>query len=179
MRFFYVRHGQTDWNLARKMQGGQTERPLNETGIHQAEETRKILEGKQFDIVIVSPMKRAMQTAEIIIENRNVPVIIEERLRERKLGELEGNPITEKCEKEIWDCKLNKAYANGESVLDFEKRVIDFIEEAKEKYKNKTILIVAHGGVAKIFKKYLYGTPKDENLNQYDMKNCEIIEAEI
>ena len=179
MRFFYVRHGQTDWNLARKMQGGQTERPLNETGIHQAEETRKILEGKQFDIVIASPMKRAMQTAEIIIENRNVPVIIEERLRERKLGELEGNPITEKCEKEIWDCKLNKAYANGESVLDFEKRVIDFIEEAKEKYKNKTILIVAHGGVAKIFKKYLYGTPKDENLNQYDMKNCEIIEAEI
>ena len=179
MRFFYVRHGQTDWNLARKMQGGQTERPLNETGIHQAEETRKILEGKQFDIVIVSPMKRAIQTAEIIIENRNVPVIIEERLRERKLGELEGNPITEKCEKEIWDCKLNKAYANGESVLEFEKRVIHFIEEAKEKYKNKTILIVAHGGVAKIFKKYLYGTPKDENLNQYDMKNCEIIEAEI
>lgn len=179
MRFFYVRHGQTDWNLAGKMQGGQTERPLNETGIHQAEETRKILEGKEFDLVIVSPMKRAKQTANIIIDNRNVPVIIDERLRERKLGELEGNTITEQCEEEIWDCKLNKSYKNGESVLEFEKRVLEFIEEAKKKYKDKTVLIVAHGGVAKVFKKYLYGTPKDDNLNQYDMKNCEIIEAEI
>ena len=119
MKFFYVRHGQTDWNLARKMQGGQTERPLNETGIQQAEETRKILEGKEFDIVIVSPMKRAIQTAEIILDNRNVPIITEERLRERKLGELEGNPVTEQCEEEIWDCKLNKSYKNGESVLEF------------------------------------------------------------
>ena len=179
MRFFYVRHGQTDWNLARKMQGGQTERPLNETGIQQAEETRKTLEGKEFDIVIVSPMKRAIQTAEIILDNRNVPIITEERLRERKLGELEGNPVTEQCEEEIWDCKLNKSYKNGESVLEFEKRVLEFIEEAKEKYKDKTVLIVAHGGVAKVFKKYLYGVPKNNNLNQYGMKNCEIIEAKI
>ena len=179
MKFFYVRHGQTDWNLARKMQGGQTERPLNETGIQQAEETRKILEEKEFDIVIVSPMKRAIQTAEIILDNRNVPIITEERLRERKLGELEGNPVTEQCEEEIWDCKLNKSYKNGESVLEFEKRVLEFIEEAKEKYKDKTVLIVAHGGVAKVFKKYLYGVPKNNNLNQYVMKNCEIIEAKI
>ena len=179
MKFFYVRHGQTDWNLARKMQGGQTERPLNETGIQQAEETRKILEEKEFDIVIVSPMKRAIQTAEIILDNRNVPIITEERLRERKLGELEGNPVTEQCEEEIWDCKLNKSYKNGESVLEFEKRVLEFIEEAKEKYKDKTVLIVAHGGVAKVFKKYLYGVPKNNNLNQYGMKNCEIIEAKI
>lgn len=179
MKFFYVRHGQTDWNLARKMQGGQTERPLNETGIQQAEETRKILVGKEFDIVIVSPMKRAIQTAEIILDNRNVPIITEERLRERKLGELEGNPVTEQCEEEIWDCKLNKSYKNGESVLEFEKRVLEFIEEAKEKYKDKTVLIVAHGGVAKVFKKYLYGVPKNNNLNQYGMKNCEIIEAKI
>ena len=179
MKFFYVRHGQTDWNLARKMQGGQTERPLNETGIQQAEETRKILEGKEFDIVIVSPMKRAIQTAEIILDNKNKPIITEERLRERKLGELEGNPVTEQCEEEIWDCKLNKSYKNGESVLEFEKRVLEFIEEAKEKYKDKTVLIVAHGGVAKVFKKYLYGVPKNNNLNQYGMKNCEIIEAKI
>ena len=179
MKFFYVRHGQTDWNLARKMQGGQTERPLNETGIQQAEETRKILEEKKFDLVIVSPMERAKQTAEIIIKDKKVPMIEEERLRERKLGELEGNPITEQCEKEIWDCKLNKSYKNGESVLEFEKRVLEFINEAKETYKDKTILIVAHGGVAKVFKKYLYGEPKNDNLNEYKMKNCEIIEAKI
>ena len=44
MKIYYVRHGQTDWNLERKMQGGGTERPLNETGIKQANETKKELE---------------------------------------------------------------------------------------------------------------------------------------
>ena len=44
MKIYYVRHGQTDWNLERKMQGGQTEKELNETGIKQAEETRDKLQ---------------------------------------------------------------------------------------------------------------------------------------
>ena len=94
MKVYYVRHGQTDWNLARRMQGGGTEKDLNETGLKQAEETRKELENVNYDIVIRSPMHRAEQTAEIINQGRNVPIIVDERMRERKLGELEGHPIT-------------------------------------------------------------------------------------
>lgn len=179
MKIYYVRHGQTDWNLARKMQGGQTERELNETGIKQAEETKKQLENVNYDIVICSPMDRAKQTAEIINKERNVPIIIDERIRERKLGELEGNPITEECEKEIWDYNLNVELKNGESILEFEKRILNFIEEIKEKYKDKLVLIIAHGGVAKVLKVYLYGKPKSNNLDEIKMKNCEIIEAEL
>ena len=84
MKIYYVRHGQTDWNLAKKMQGGQTEKPLNETGIEQANETRKELENVKYDIIIRSPMHRAEQTAEIINQDRNVPTIVDERIRERK-----------------------------------------------------------------------------------------------
>ena len=107
MKIYYVRHGQTDWNLARKMQGGGTEKELNETGINQANETRKELENVKYDIIICSPMYRAKQTAEIINKDKNVKTIIDERIRERKLGKLEGHEITDEIEKQIWDYNLN------------------------------------------------------------------------
>lgn len=179
MKIYYVRHGQTDWNLARKMQGGETERDLNETGIKQAEETKKQLENVQYDIVIRSPMNRAKQTAEIINEERNVPIIIDERMRERKLGELEGKEISTEMEKKIWNYDLNYQIPGGENIRDFEKRILEFFEEIKQKYSDKTILIVAHGGVAKIIKAHFYGIPKSRNLSEIQTKNCEIIEIEI
>ena len=179
MKIYYVRHGQTDWNFARKMQGGQTERNLNKTGIEQAKYTKKQLENVKYDIVICSPMNRAKQTTEIISEGRDVTIIIDERIRERRLGELEGVPITEECEKKIWDYNLNIELAGGENLKEFEERILNFIEEIKDKYNNKTVLIVAHGGVAKVLKAYLFGKPESNNLDGIGMENCEIIEAEL
>ena len=179
MKVYYVRHGQTDWNLARRMQGGGTEKDLNETGLKQAEETRKELENVNYDIVIRSPMHRAEQTAEIINQGRNVPIIVEERMRERKLGELEGHPITDEMESRIWNYELNAPINGGESLHEFEKRILDFLEDIKQKYKDKTVLIVAHGGVAKVIKAHLYGMPESKDLSEIGMKNCEIIEAEL
>lgn len=179
MKIYYVRHGQTDWNLARKMQGGETERELNETGIEQAKESKKLLEGVKYDLIIRSPMKRAEQTANIINGNREVPIIVDERIRERILGELEGNPITEETENKIWDYNLNYEIKAGENLHQFEKRILNFLEEIKQKYADKTILIVAHGGVAKVIKAHLYGMPSSKKLSEIGMKNCEIIEAEI
>lgn len=179
MKIYYVRHGQTDWNLAKKMQGGQTEKPLNETGIEQAKETGKELENVKYDIIICSPMHRAEQTAEIINQDRNVPIIVDERIRERKLGELEGHDITEEMENTIWDYDLNYNIPEGESLHDFEKRILDFFEDIKQKYAGKTVLVVAHGGIAKVIKSHLYGMPKSRNLSEIKMQNCEIIEVDI
>ena len=179
MKIYYVRHGQTDWNLARKMQGGGTEKELNSTGIEQANETKRELENIQYDIVICSPMHRAIQTAQIINKDKNIQMITDERIRERKLGELEGHEITDEMESKIWNYDLNYQIPGGESVQDFEKRIINFMEEIKEKYQDKTVLIVAHGGVAKVIKAHLYGMPDSQNLSEIEMKNCEIIEAEI
>ena len=179
MKIYYVRHGQTDWNLARKMQGSQTEKTLNQTGIEQANETRKELENVKYDIIIRSPMHRAEQTAEIINQDRNVPIIVDERMRERKLGELEGHDITEESENKIWDYELNYQIPSGENLHDFEKRILDFFKDIKQKYADKTVLIVAHGGVAKVIKTHLYGMPESKNLSEIKMQNCEIIEADI
>ena len=179
MKIYYVRHGQTDLNLAKKMQGGGTEKELNETGVSQAYNTKKELENVKYDLVICSPMKRAKQTAEIINEGRDIPIITDERIRERKLGDYEGRDVTEEMEKRIWNYDLNYQIPGGENLHDFEKRILDFFEDIKQKYADKTVLIVAHGGIAKVIKMHLYGMPKSKNLSEIGMENCEIIEAEI
>ena len=179
MKIYYVRHGQTDWNLERKMQGGESERPLNETGIEQARETQRKLENVEYDLIIHSPMHRAEQTANIINNGKNVPIIVDERIRERKLGELEGHLVTEELENKIWDYSLNYDIQGGENLQVFEKRILEFLKDIKQKYSNKTILIVAHGGVGKVLKANLLGFPKSKNLVEIEMKNCEILEIEI
>lgn len=179
MKIYYVRHGQTDFNLMKKMQGGETEKDLNETGINQAEETKKNLENIKFDLILCSPMNRAKQTAQIIDNGRNLPIITDERIRERKLGEYEGHIVTDEIEKRIWNYDLNYNIPNGENLHDFEKRIIEFLKEAKQKYNEKTVLIVAHGGVAKVVKAYLCGMPESKDLSEIRIENCEIIEAEI
>lgn len=179
MKIYYVRHGQTDLNLAKKMQGGGTEKELNETGISQAYNTKKELENVKYNLVICSPMKRAKQTAEIINEGRDIPIITDERIRERKLGDYEGRDVTKEMENNIWDYKLNYNIPNGENLHDFENRINEFFDDIKEKYYDKTILIVAHGGIAKVIKSHLYGMPESQNLAEISMNNCEIIEFEI
>ena len=179
MKIYYVRHGQTDLNLAKKMQGGGTEKELNETGVSQAYNTKKELENVKYDLVICSPMKRAKQTAEIINEGRDIPIITDERIRERKLGDYEGRDVTEEMENNIWDYKLNYNIPNGENLHDFEKRIDEFFDDIKEKYHDKSVLIVAHGGIAKVIKAHLYGMTESQNLAEISMNNCEIIETEI
>ena len=69
MKLYLARHGQTDWNLEHKAQG-QVDIPLNDTGIKQAEELKDKLKSYDFDICYCSPLKRAIQTAEIAVDGR-------------------------------------------------------------------------------------------------------------
>lgn len=179
MKIYFVRHGQTDWNLEQKMQGGESEKELNETGIEQAKQAREKVRNLKYDMIIRSPMKRVEQTTNLINERKDVPIIIEERIRERKLGELEGHVVTEEIENNIWDYELNYNIQGGENLHDFEKRILEFIQEIKQKYNDKTILVVAHGGVAKLLIANFWGMPESRNLIEIDVKNCEILEFEI
>lgn len=179
MKIYFIRHGQTDWNLERKMQGGESEKDLNETGIEQAKQAREKIKELHYDMIIRSPMKRVEQTTAIINEKKDVPIIVEERIRERKLGELEGHVVTDELENNIWDYELNYNINSGENLHDFEKRILEFIKEIKQKYDDKTILVVAHGGVAKLLIANFYGMPESKNLVEIDVKNCEILEFDI
>ena len=90
MKLYVMRHGQTDWNVAGKIQGS-TDIELNETGIKQAEATKEKLLGENIDVIISSPLKRARKTAEIIASGRDIPLIFDrffqvDRSRSKKLG---------------------------------------------------------------------------------------------
>lgn len=139
MKILFVRHGQTNLNNPRRMQGISNEE-LNATGKEQADEIRKILENKKIDLIIVSPLKRAMQTAKIINSNINKEIIIDERIIEMNYGALEGEVY---C-KDYWDMDYDYKSINGENISDFQERIYNFIEDIKVKYREKNVLIVAH-----------------------------------
>ena len=82
---YITRHGQTDWNVSKKVMGRRDE-PLNEKGLLQASETRDNLLNTDIDLIICSPLQRARQTAETINKDRNIPIIYDERIIERDFG---------------------------------------------------------------------------------------------
>ncbi len=74
MKITFVRHGETDWNKAGRIMG-QTDLPLNETGLKQAEEIAQELKG-EFDVIFTSSKKRALQTASRIKERLTIPIVV-------------------------------------------------------------------------------------------------------
>jgi broad specificity phosphatase PhoE len=94
MRIFLLRHGATDWNLARRCQGT-TDLELNETGLQQAAAAAHELSGEKIDAVYSSRLRRAFQTAGAIGRLHGLTVVVEESLRELDHGEIEGLTFSE------------------------------------------------------------------------------------
>ena len=179
MRLLITRHGQTDWNIEGKIQG-QTDIELNETGIKQAEATREKLLNEKIDIIISSPQKRARKTAEIIAKGRHIPIIIDKGIEERYFGEFEGKTRKEFDFDELWNYKLNKQYKDAESVGELFARVEAFLEKIKQEHKDKTVLLVTHGGVAIPIRATLEGVPDGmEVLIGFILDNCQVKEYEL
>ena len=84
-----MRHGKTDWNLKYKLQG-KTDIPLNEEGIKMAREAGERYKDINFDVCYCSPLIRAKETARLLLEGRDIPVIYDDRLMEMGFGEYEG-----------------------------------------------------------------------------------------
>ena len=153
---------------------GKADIELNENGIQQAEETREILKNEKIDLILCSPLKRAIQTAEIINRGRNIEMIIDERISERDFGEFEGMINTEFDFNAFWIYKQNLKYNKAENIRDFFKRIYSFLDSVKNEYVGKRILIVSHGGVSIPVKCYFDGVPDLETLLPLSLKNCEV-----
>lgn len=176
-----MRHGQTNWNVLGKLQGC-TDIELNETGIKQAQNAKQEFNKDKIDLIFCSPLKRAKKTAEIINEDKKVPIICEEKIVERNFGDLEGLKFEEKDvfqKNNFWDYKTNLQYANVESIVDCCNKVWGFLDEIKEKYQDKNVLLVTHGGTAKVINSYFKGICEDGSLPKAGFQNCEIREYEL
>lgn len=178
MNIIIVRHGQTDFNLERKLQGI-TDNKLNDTGKEQALITKEKLKNEKIDLIICSPLIRAKQTANIINEEKKLDIIYDDRLIERNFGEFEGEYIKNYNVDEFWSYNTNKKYIKAENVRDFLNRVYNLLDEIKEKYKGKNILLVAHAGISVAVKCYFDGIPKNDKLVEIRLKNCEFAKYKI
>jgi len=149
-------------------------------GINQAKQTKKKLENKTIDVIITSPLKRAKKTAQIIGEDRNIPIIEDNEVAERYFGKFEGMTAKEFNFDEIWNYKLNKQYEDAESVGALFDRIQGFLEKIKKEYENKTVLVVTHGGVSVPIRATLEGIPEGmEVLRGLGLDNCKVKEYDL
>ena len=86
---YIMRHGQTDWNKVHRLQGS-TDIPLNDEGRRMALEAGKKYKDLHIDVCYCSPLKRAQETAELVLKGRDIPIITDDRLREMSFGLCEG-----------------------------------------------------------------------------------------
>jgi len=138
--FYFLRHGQTDWNAERLIQG-QTNIPLNATGIHQAGEAKAQLAGVPITTICCSPLDRALRTAEIVNEALKSRLVIIDDLQECFFGEGEGKPVVTTSYE---DLIRSAGSFGGESFETFVDRVIAGINKALAH--PGPVLIVSHGG---------------------------------
>lgn len=172
---YVVRHGQTDWNGLKKMQGS-TDIALNENGIAQAYQTKEQLCPISFDLVFSSPLQRALTTCTIITDGKN-KIVLDKRLAERFYGNLEGVyfDIENDFRLPFWqiDRPHPIQHPTVETLAAFTERVYSFLDSIKP-HKEKTVLLVCHAGVLRVITQYFKGAPASKNLMDYSPENCEI-----
>lgn len=181
MKLYLVRHGQTDWNVKKQVQGV-TDIALNETGIEQAKALHEqiLARGIKFDRCYASPLQRARKTAEIIVDNR-CPIVINDSLKERYFGDLEEKTIDPRTMGiDIYDIKLNTKAFNIESILDLLERTKRFLDELKsENGPDSVILVVAHGALLRALTANVVGYDENTDFSDYRYGNCEMREYEF
>lgn len=171
MKVYVVRHGQT--NMGKSKVIATEQEPLNENGKKQAIELGKELNKLNIEVVYCSPIERAIHTLKLFQLNKNIPVIIDNRLKERDMGKYERVSFTDLDWEKFWGYDTTNEYTELESMKSVYERVSNFLDEMKEK--NKNALIVTHGGVSRAI--YWYFNGFDNSL--FTCENCKIYEYEI
>lgn len=161
---YFVRHGQTDWNVKSIIQG-HSDIPLNENGEAQAKKVAEKMTNVKFDAVFSSDLIRAKRTAEIIVLEKKLAVKTTEALRERFFGKFEGKDWHQYDREIITLLKKYRktGYDNKKAIMETDSsmiaRVITFLREIAVAYAGKTVLMVSHGGLMRALLIHLgYGT---------------------
>lgn len=171
---YFVRHGQTVWNVENKICGA-TDIALTELGHQQAIETGEMLleQGIQADEILYSPLIRAAETARHISEITGIPGRMEPRLKEQNYGKWESTArdgLAFKKAKEDFCCR----YEGGESMLQLAQRIYNLLDEIKEEADRKTYILVAHNGIARVVNSYFYEMTNQEYA-AFGVKNCAVV----
>lgn len=175
-RICIIRHGETDWNVAKRIQG-HTDIPLNETGRAQALAMAFNAAHQRFHAIYSSDLARAQETAQVLAQREDHEVTLLPQLRERHYGIFQGITAAQGAE------RYPAAYANylardldydfesGESLRGFAARVAEGIEWLVRHHSGQTIAAVSHSGVLDVVYRRATGrpltTPRD-----FKIPNC-------
>lgn len=154
--FYLFRHGETDWNKCKKLQG-HNDIPLNSNGLKQAEQLIEIVSELNLEAIYSSDLKRALKTAEIVINKIKIPLFRTKKFRECFFGEAEGltyDAIIEKYGEDWWDRLRgpnpednHSSYPGGESPAGVHTRVMSSMNDLAQNSAYQRIGISTHGGV--------------------------------
>lgn len=155
MKLLIIRHGQTDANVSRQLQGSRLDQSLNEVGRSQAEAVLPLLQKEQVDAVYASHLKRAYETAEIITNHLGLEVRPTQLISEKDFGELTSK-TWDQAHQEFGNeqlRELDRAHAydyrpyNGESVDQVKERIGIFLDQVQQRHPSQSIIAVTHGGI--------------------------------
>ena len=170
-----MRHGETDWNKKKLVQG-RKDIPLNEYGRHLARETSYGMRQYQIDLAYTSPLQRAKETAEILLEGRNIPLYEDQRIQEISFGLYEGMSCVDKTKEE------NLAPEDAESVEQLYERTGEFLKSLEEskKLKDKNLLISTHGAAMTAMLNRMRGSLSVEHFWKNEVPpNCSVTIVEL
>ena len=177
MKLYVARHGQTTWNAERRI-CGRTDLELTEEGKKQAVVLAEQVAGKGIARILVSPLRRAQQTAGFIAEKLNLPLETESRLIEQCYGIYEGQDV--KTEGFLYSkSQFARRYpGGGESMMQLAARLYPLIDEVRAAGGPGNVLFVCHGGVCRVIHTYFEDMTNEEFV-RYSAPNCQLEEYEL
>ena len=170
---YFIRHGQTVWNVANKICGA-TDIELTDLGRQQAAETGKLIKerGIEADEIIYSPLIRAKDTALIISDICGIPAREEIRLKEQNFGKYESTPRNGEVFR-LAKRQCAYSYEGGESMLKMAQRIYNLLDDILAS--DKTYILVAHNGISRVVHSY-FNDMTNEEYADFGIKNCDIVE---
>ncbi len=166
MKIYFTRHGQTEWNVAGKLQGWQNSKLTNK-GIESAKRLSQRLKDVDFDLIYSSSQARAVETAELIRGDKDTDIITLEDLREIGFGSWEGMKIDDIKDRysEQYDTYLNRPHlykpTEGETLEDIYNRLESALEAILSN-DVENILLVSHGVTLKVLTSIIKDIPIHE-----------------
>ena len=173
-KVYFPRHGETVWNVENKI-CGMTDSPLTERGRAQARALGQKVKagGYAIDEILYSPLSRAADTAKAIADATGIPARCEPRLREQCFGKYEGTPRNGEKFRISKTCFADR-YDGGESMLQLAQRIYNLLDELRDQ-PDKTYLLVAHNGIARVVESYFHDMTNEEYALA-GIRNCELVE---
>lgn len=175
-RLILWRHGQTEWNIARRVQG-QTDIPLDDQGRAQAVEAAARLAALKPDIIVSSDLSRAADTAKALSNFTGIEVKLDERLREMNFGEREGLTFKETIarwpNRNFWESTPENRIPGAETYEETADRFVSAVRDLLDVLqRGQTAVVVGHGAVLRVGAAKFLNFPSESWWTIGGLNNC-------